>query len=42
LSARYRRLTAWHPVGFVRFGSLRRGMPVSRRFGLERGQQIDR
>jgi SAM-dependent methyltransferase len=40
--ARLRRLTAWPPVGFVRFGSLRRGTPISRQFGFERGQPIDR
>jgi SAM-dependent methyltransferase len=32
----------WPPVGFVRFGSLRRLEPVTRTFGFERGQPIDR
>jgi SAM-dependent methyltransferase len=30
------------PVGWVRFGSLRRVTPVSREFGYDRGQPIDR
>ena len=30
------------PRGFVRFGSLRRTEPVSRKFGFDRGQGIDR
>ena len=42
LYSRYRRLTAWPPVGFVRFGTLRRGTPFSRQFGFDRGQPIDR
>jgi SAM-dependent methyltransferase len=39
---------AWHrwsqrpPVGHVRFGDLRRVAPVSRDFGLTRGQAVDR
>jgi SAM-dependent methyltransferase len=32
----------WPPVGWVRFGSLRRLTPVTRTFGFERGQPIDR
>ena len=36
------RLTLWPPRGSVRFGSLRRLTPVSRIFGLDRGQCIDR
>jgi SAM-dependent methyltransferase len=36
------RLTRWPPVGRVRFGSLRRLKPISRDWGLERGQPIDR
>jgi SAM-dependent methyltransferase len=36
------RLTRWPAVGLVRFGSLRRVTPISREFGLERGQCIDR
>ena len=30
------------PVGFVRFGSLRRLTPISREYGFDRGQPIDR
>jgi SAM-dependent methyltransferase len=36
------RLTQWPAVGLVRFGSLRRVTPISREFGLDRGQSIDR
>lgn len=36
------RYTRWPPVGFVRFGSLRRLKPISPDWGLERGQPIDR
>lgn len=32
----------WPPRGFVRWGSLRRTEPVSRTFGLDRGQAVDR
>jgi SAM-dependent methyltransferase len=32
----------WPPRGWVRFGSFRRLKPVSRIFGLDRGQPIDR
>jgi SAM-dependent methyltransferase len=32
----------WPPVGLVRFGSLRRLTPISRRFGSDRGRPIDR
>src|SRR5713226_3846647 len=39
---RLERLTRWPAVGMVRFGSLRRVTPVSREFGLDRGQSIDR
>jgi SAM-dependent methyltransferase len=35
-------LLAWPPVGTVRFGSLRRLTPVSRDWGFDRGQPIDR
>lgn len=35
-------MTAWPPVGLVRFGSLARPTPISRTFGLDRGQPIDR
>ena len=38
----WRRLTRWPPVGAVRFGSLRRVTPISRDFGLDRDQCIDR
>ena len=34
--------TARPPVGWARFGSLRRTTPVSRYFGLDRGSAIDR
>jgi SAM-dependent methyltransferase len=37
-----RRATPWPPIGWLRFGSLRRLTPVSRRFGSDRGQCIDR
>ena len=37
-----RRLTMWPPVGTVRFGSLRRLTPFSRRYGFERGTPMDR
>lgn len=40
-----RRLTylmAWPPVGMVRFGGLRRLSPVSRDWGFDRGQPVDR
>jgi SAM-dependent methyltransferase len=36
------RYTRWPPVGFVRFGSLRRLRPISSDWGTERGQPIDR
>ncbi len=36
------RLTRWPPVGWVRFGSLRRLSPISPDWGSERGQPIDR
>jgi SAM-dependent methyltransferase len=39
---RWQRVTQWPAVGTVRFGSLRRVTPISRRFGLDRGQPIDR
>jgi ubiquinone/menaquinone biosynthesis C-methylase UbiE len=40
-----RRLThlmVWPPVGTVRFGSLRRLSPISRDWGFDRGQPVDR
>jgi SAM-dependent methyltransferase len=36
------RLRQWPPVGFVRFGSLRRLRPVNENWGTERGGPIDR
>lgn len=36
------RLTRWPPVGWVRFGSLRRLQPISPDWGMDRGQPIDR
>lgn len=44
--SRIKRLVAtirlWPPRGCVRWGSLRRTSPISRVFGLDRGQAIDR
>lgn len=40
LRVRLRRV--WPPVGFVRFGSLRRLKPIGREFGGERGTPVDR
>jgi SAM-dependent methyltransferase len=37
-----RRLLVWPPIGTIRFGSLRRLTPISRRYGQERGTPIDR
>jgi SAM-dependent methyltransferase len=37
-----RRFKVWPPVGFVRFGSLRRRRPISRLFGSDRGRPVDR
>jgi SAM-dependent methyltransferase len=37
-----RRFQQWPPVGLIQFGSLRRLRPISRKFGFERGQCIDR
>lgn len=34
-----RRVGVWPPVGWVRFGSLRRTTPISRIFGLDRGSR---
>ncbi len=36
------RTTRWPPVGWVRFGSLRRLRPISPDWGMERGTPIDR
>lgn len=41
-AARERLGAGWPPVGWVRFGSLRRLAPVTRTFGFERGHPIDR
>jgi hypothetical protein len=35
-------MTCNPPVGLVRFGGLRRLMPISRQFGLDRGTPVDR
>jgi SAM-dependent methyltransferase len=37
-----RRLGRWPPRGWIRFGIFRRLSPISRTFGLDRGQCIDR
>lgn len=42
LRVQMRRLTRWPPIGFVRFGALRRLKPISRVFGFDRGLCIDR
>ena len=42
ISAQQWRLHCWPLVGWVRFGSLRRLQPISRVFGFDRGQCIDR
>jgi hypothetical protein len=39
---KHRKLTNWPPVGCVRFGSFRRLRPISKVFGGDRGQCIDR
>jgi SAM-dependent methyltransferase len=36
------RLTQWPPVGWVRFGNLRRLQPIDPHWGSERGRPIDR
>ena len=36
------RATCWPPVGWVRFGNLRRLRPISTDWGSERGRPIDR
>jgi SAM-dependent methyltransferase len=36
------RLTRWPPVGWIRWGSLRRLKPISEHWGMERGQPVDR
>ena len=40
--ARLRRVTRWPPIGRVGFGDLRRLTPISREWGYDRGQPIDR
>jgi len=42
LGKQQRSFRCWPPVGWVQFGSLRRLQPVSRVFGFDRGQCIDR
>ena len=37
-----RRWLVWPPLGWVRFGCLRRLTPISSRFGLDRGLPVDR
>ncbi len=37
-----RRLGRWPPRATIRFGALRRSTPISRVFGFDRGQPIDR
>ena len=39
---RLARLAVWPPVGWVRFGDLRRLKPISRDYGNSRGLEIDR
>jgi hypothetical protein len=40
--SQWRRLRRWPPKGAIEFGSLRRLQPISRVFGTDRGQCIDR
>ncbi len=42
LRAQQRAVSVWPPVGWVRLGRMRRMTPVSRVFGIERGESIDR
>lgn len=42
LRAKQQRVTRWPPVGMVHLGSFRRLEPISRVFGFDRGQCIDR
>src|SRR6266566_7424830 len=42
LGKQQRSFRCWPPVGWVRFGDLRRVIPVSRVFGSDRGECIDR
>jgi SAM-dependent methyltransferase len=42
LRTQQKRWTSWPPVGCVRWGSLGQLRPISRVFGLDRGQPIDR
>lgn len=39
---RLARLTVWPPVGWIRFGNLRRLKPISADYGSSRGLEIDR
>lgn len=42
ITARFRKVSRWPPVGAVRLGSLRRLEPISRDWGFDRGSPIDR
>jgi len=42
MRTQHQRFGRWPPRGWIQFGSLRRLSPVSRVFGLDRGQAIDR
>jgi SAM-dependent methyltransferase len=42
LRRRYPRLAVFPPVGWVRFGSLRRLSPIGANFGFDRGSPVDR
>lgn len=42
LWAKSKAMTCKPPVGLVRFGGLRRLIPISRQFGLDRGTPVDR
>ncbi len=42
LDALAKRFRHWPPIGWVRFGSFRRVRPISRSFGFDRGQCVDR
>ncbi|HEX2620430.1 MAG TPA: hypothetical protein VHL11_09790, partial [Phototrophicaceae bacterium] len=39
---RLARLAVWPPVGWVRFGDLRRLKPITADYGSSRGLEIDR
>jgi SAM-dependent methyltransferase len=42
LRQKAQRSLLYPPLGYVRFGNLRRRSPISRRWGFDRGQPIDR